>query len=83
MASFVSQSNHALKECRNLSRSILLQRSLRRLHLSGFAKVVGWSERRSVGGMEVNFESGEESLGGLLESREVVPLAVTGELALR
>ena len=50
--------------------------------LSGFAKVVGWSKRRSVGGMEVNFESGEEGFGGQLEPFEVVPPAVAGELAL-
>ena len=50
------------------------------LGLSGFAKVVGWSERRSIGGMEVDFEPAEQRLSCVLEPFEVVPPAMAGEL---
>src|SRR5690348_4409569 len=48
--------------------------------LSGFAKVLGWSERWSIGGMEMNFESGEQGLGCLLEACQVVPPAMARQL---
>jgi len=50
--------------------------------LSGFAKVVGWSERRPLGGVEVDFEPSEESLRRHLEPCEVVPPAMASELVL-
>jgi hypothetical protein len=51
--------------------------------LSGCAKGMGWSERRSVGGMEMDFEPGEEDFGGLLEAGELVPPAMAGELVFK
>ena len=53
----------------------------RQSSLSGFAKVVGWSECRSVGGMELDVESGEEGFCGLLEPCEVVPPAMARQCA--
>jgi hypothetical protein len=64
-----------------LSMSILIVPD-QRSRLSSFAKVVGRSERRSIGGMEVNCEPSEEGLGGLLEAVEIVPPAMTSELVL-
>ena len=47
--------------------------------LSGFTKVVGWLERRSVGGMEMDIVPGEEGLGRLLEPFRIGPPAMTDE----
>src|SRR5262249_55516598 len=58
------------------------QSSVSEPSLSSFAKVVKGSERWSVGGREVDLEPGKQGLGGLLESFEIVPPAMAGELVL-
>jgi hypothetical protein len=50
--------------------------------LSGFARVVEWWERWSVGGMEMDFAPSEERLGRLLEACEIIPPAMASELVL-
>lgn len=50
--------------------------------LSGLAEVLDWSEAGVVGRVEVNLEGGQERLGRVDQTLEVVPPAVTGELVL-
>lgn len=47
--------------------------------LRGLAEVLDWSGGWPVGGMEVDLQAGEECLGRLDQTIEVVPSAMTGQ----
>ena len=60
--------NYPLKADLEMSRkeASLLTTTISRIPLSSFAKVLEWSERWSIGGVEVDFEPSEHGLGRLL-----------------
>lgn len=50
--------------------------------LSRLAEVLGWSKARSVGGVEMHLQMGQQLLGRLEQAVEVVPPPMAGELLL-